>query len=188
MYLTCWPFCAHIVFSREFLSWTDTRPVDDKYNVEKLRCALLKNKRPQMLQEWTSEVLASELGMGEAALEASRWSFEASNFFKETSWEGNPTRPGERGQGKAIQESWLSEATTSYRMQERMQRLLLTLSRSTESEESKVQAASLHSQRLSSVHLLPPTTRQSLSQELSKYFRSHPWHLAAQELACNVSP
>ena len=50
-----------------------------------------------------------------------------------------------------------------------MQRLLLTLSRSTESEESKVQAASLHSQRLSSVHLLPPTRRQSLSQELSKY-------------------
>ena len=39
--LDMWPFCAHMVFSRKLLSLTDTRPVDDKYNVEKSRCALL---------------------------------------------------------------------------------------------------------------------------------------------------
>ena len=107
--LLLWPFCVHMVFSSKLLSWTDTRPVDDKYNVEKSRCALLKNTRPQMLQEWTSEVLASGPGMREAELQASN----PSKFFKEASWEGYPTRPGEPGQGKGIPESWLSEATTS---------------------------------------------------------------------------
>ena len=107
--LDMWSFCVHMVFSRKLLSWTDTRPVDDKYNVEKSRCALLKRKRVKGLQEWTSEVQASEPGLGEAELQASN----PSKFFKEASWEGYPTRPGEPGQGKGIPESWLSEATTS---------------------------------------------------------------------------
>ena len=49
--LDMWSFCVHMVFSRKLLSWTDTRPVDDKYNVEKSRCALLKRKRVKGLQE-----------------------------------------------------------------------------------------------------------------------------------------
>jgi len=49
--LDMWSFCVHMVFSRKLLSWADTRPVDDKYNVEKSRCALLKRKRVKGLQE-----------------------------------------------------------------------------------------------------------------------------------------
>ena len=79
--LDMWPFCVHMFFSRKLLSWTDTRPVDDKYNVEKSRCALLKTKRVKGLQEWTSEVQASEPGLGEAELQASN----PSKFFKEAS-------------------------------------------------------------------------------------------------------
>ena len=79
--LDMWPFCVHMFFSRKLLSWTDTRPVDDKYNVEKSRCALLKRKRVKGLQEWTSEVQASEPGLGEAELQASN----PSKFFKEAS-------------------------------------------------------------------------------------------------------